>query len=384
MVWPPTGDVLDAMRHRGDPPADERVRRILDREGVGGVERIMHTLVVEELLPGEELQQLAHFDADHETDPATIRRGQRVFEEHGPEILWVLGCYSLPSAFASANGVEVLAQTNFLTQQTNRRLIETSQMVVDVLTEGGLNQGGRGTTTIEKVRLMHAAIRILVTRRTDQVWDADRLGVPINQEDLAGTLMTFSYLAVDGLKKLGIRLTREEREAYLATWFHIGRQMGLTPDLIPTDFRSAKQLTKAIQDRQIRPTATGREMLIPLLATLDSKSLPGVAAASMRRCLPRRVADGLGVPRQPLLDFFLLVGTWVIGVADRWLVRVKGRSGIYRRVGMLLVGELLLRQRGGSRPNFALPDSLDWYHAETRTARTFTTAAARLGARYED
>ena len=383
-MWPPTDQQLDALRFEGDPPADDRVAELLESEGVEGVGRVMATLVEEDLLSDDRVRRLATFETKPIEDPAMIKAGQRIFEEHGPEMLWILGCYSLPSAYAAANGVEVLAQTGFLTNQTNRRLVETSQMVVNVLTEGGLEPDGAGTITIEKVRLMHAAIRVLILKRTDQPWDEDRLGLPINQEDMAGTLMTFSVIVIDGLKRLGIRLTKAEREAYLATWILIGEMMGVASELIPADFAAAEELKDTIQARQIRPTATGRELLTPLLATLDNKSLPGVAAATMRRCLPRSVADGLGVPRQPLLDLFMIVGTWVIGVVDRWLVKVKLRSGLYRRISMLLIEELLLKDRGGTRPSFALPESLDWYDRDTRTARAFTTAAQKLGERYSE
>ena len=96
-----------------------------------------------------------------------IGRGQDLFQELGPEVLLILGCYSLPAAYAATKGARVLAQTGFLTEDTDRRLGETSQMVVDVMTTGGLEPGGTGVWAARKVRLMHAAIRHLVLARTD-------------------------------------------------------------------------------------------------------------------------------------------------------------------------------------------------------------------------
>ena len=66
---------------------------------------------------------------------------------------------------------------------------------------------------------MHAAVRHLAP--TSPAWRPDS-GLPVNQEDLAGTLMAFSWIALDGLDKLGYRLTDDERAAYLHSWLVVG------------------------------------------------------------------------------------------------------------------------------------------------------------------
>lgn len=378
MAWPPTDEKLNEMRTLGDPPADERVAEIFSNGGIEDIHAMMADLVeFDHIDLCQTDTHLTHFD--HQIAPSSeVIDGQRVFEAHGPEILWILGCYSLPSAYAAANGVEVLAQTEFLTRQTNRRLVETSQMVVDAMTEGSLAPGARGISTIEKVRLMHAAIRLLILNRPGHDWPTDQRGLPINQEDMAGTLMTFSYLAIDGLKHLGIRLNRADRESYVAAWAYVGRRMGVTEELIPKSFKEAKRLTRLIQSRQIDPSETSRAMLPPLLAVLDHKSIPGMAAATMRLCLPRSVANGLGVPRNWLMEIFLRVVTWILGIIDMVFGKFKKHSRLYRRISMGLIESLLLVDRGGQRPQFNLPESLDWYDPQTRSARVVHAAASRL------
>ena len=54
--------------------------------------------------------------------------------------------------------------------------------------------------------------------RTDPRWDSAALGVPINQEDLAGTLATFAWLPLEALHRLGVRIPDEDRDAYVAAW----------------------------------------------------------------------------------------------------------------------------------------------------------------------
>jgi len=56
----------------------------------------------------------------------------------------------------------VLFETGELYQRPNRRVFETLQMVVDVMSPGGLAAEGRGSLTALKVRLMHAAVRKLL------------------------------------------------------------------------------------------------------------------------------------------------------------------------------------------------------------------------------
>jgi hypothetical protein len=58
-------------------------------------------------------------------------------------------------------------------------------------------------------------------------------GQPINQEDLAYTLMTFSWVAVRGLRQLNLGLSREEEEAILHCWRVSGYHMGIDVELLP-------------------------------------------------------------------------------------------------------------------------------------------------------
>jgi hypothetical protein len=300
---------------------------------------------------------------------AAVAAGQAVFAEHGPEIILILGTYSLPAAYAAANGVKVLRQTDYLTNQPLRRLVETSQVVVDVMRPGGLRPDGEGVRAAEKIRLMHAAIRHLIVHRPDQSWDAERLGVPINQEDMAATLMTFCYIPVDGLRRLGVKLTPEEKESYLAAWREVGRIMGVAPELLPESFSHAEQLTRAIEDDQVLhgvwpddpAWADGKAMTGPLLGVLDSLTLPGIPSALMRMFLPADVADGLGVPRRLFSDRLVRVMARFFGMLDRLLEPLSRRSRLLRAASMSLLQGLIGWERGGEREPFRLPTTLRWY-----------------------
>src|SRR5262249_29518861 len=120
-------------------------------------------------------------------DATLIRRGQELFTRHGWMMSAGLFCSSLPQAYCAANGARVLPQTQAMTRKVRSRILETAQFLFDVCEEGD-----KGTYAAQRVRMVHALIRYFVISKGE--WDEAELGVPINQEDLAGTLMTFSVV----------------------------------------------------------------------------------------------------------------------------------------------------------------------------------------------
>ena len=110
---------------------------------------------------------------------------------------------SLPEAYAAARGARVLNLTGGMVDDLVRRVNETAQMIIDAMgTEGGIRPGESGYNDIRRVRLMHAAVRHLVLNdpSVQPPWDRT-VSVPLNQEDLLGTLMTFTQIVFGALSK---------------------------------------------------------------------------------------------------------------------------------------------------------------------------------------
>ena len=63
-------------------------------------------------------------------------------------------------------------------------------------------------------------------------WKTDTWGQPVNQEDLAYTLLTFAYLIPYGLERWGCRWTLAEKEAFLHLWKTAGYLLGVHPTLL--------------------------------------------------------------------------------------------------------------------------------------------------------
>ena len=177
-----TDALLDRMRKLGDPVADGPVAAVLERGGVDAVSAIMRTLVrvdqpVPEELPDEIQDYLVETVPLPEwADLRRIKRGQQLFETWGVQIAVCLFCASLPSSYAAANGVKVLYLTARLDTDARRRVMETGQFLIDALTVGGLDEHGKGRRPIQRVRLMHAAVRHLIKARNEQtpgMWHPD-------------------------------------------------------------------------------------------------------------------------------------------------------------------------------------------------------------------
>lgn len=329
---------------------DHRIAEPLQSEGVSVPQQLLNELAARCPLPAVE--------------SAEVQKGQVLFQNHGPEMLLALCCYSLPMAYGAANGAHVLHETGYLENRVTRRLVETTQMVVDVMKPGGLDPGGDGLRTAHEVRLMHASVRYLIAHG-DRNWDVDKLGQPINQEDLAGTLMTFSYVVLDGLSKMGIHIDSDAQESYLAAWRNIGRTMGLHEELLPRDMAEAQELTWFIHDRQMHGSEVGIDLTQALLKTMESH-VPGFAKdccpAMVRMFMEPHMADALKVPRHLLLDHATWLMNQVFGAVDSVLSLDPLGLRPYRWLSMLVIKAVTYMGRGHDRrANFELPSSLHEY-----------------------
>ena len=354
--------MLDRMRLVGDPPADAAIEATLAAGQQAAAQtfmadRMTNAAPVPSSLPSQLREFLEKNKVDAIANPARFAVAQNVFVDHGPEILATLGCYSLPSAYAARKGVQVLHRTAYLAKRPNRRLFRTMQMVVDVMEPGGLGPDGYGIRTIQKVRLIHAAIRYQLLHAK---WD-DSLGIPINQEDLAGTLLTFSYLPVDGLRKLGATIPGDAAEAYFETWCAVGRLLGVTPEMIPDELEAGAQLAGLICQRQFAPCDEGREMTRALIEMLERNSPPlleGLPVGLMRLFMKGEVADYLGIPNTELNKDLAGIAVHFGRFVDLDLEESQWQAMIFRHHILSLIEDMIKAEGGAERDFFRLPTQL--------------------------
>ena len=392
---PWTDAFLDDMRLEGDPPADVAIRAVIASGSLAAVNRLLRSLIRNDQPPPEELPAAvsAYLDSTAAlpswADAAKVRAGQQVFVKHGPLCLASLACASLPACYAQRNEALVLGTTQKLIEHEQRRILETGQFVIDVMQPGGLDPLGRGVRTAQKVRLMHAAIRHLLTtpppeedatapESLEQVllaanWDPAN-GLPICQEDLAFTLQTFGAVILSSLERFGAELTADEREAYIHAWSVTGALIGLRDELIPAGAAEAQQLFETVQRRQQGKTQDGCDLMRAVERFVEgalrdrgvggSIVAPRLTRMVIRELVPARTADLLEVA--PLAWWEQVTSYWifraldrVIDTTDRLSNRDKVRRFIRGRLGMLVVRRLSRLPRGWRRNVFQIPASLE-------------------------
>ena len=372
-----TDALLDRMRELGDPVADAPVAAVLERGDVDAVNAIMHTLVrtdqpVPDQLPDDIRAYLAEtLPLPEWADMRKIKRAQQLFETWGLQIAICLFCASLPSSYAAADGVKVLYLTARLDTDARRRVMETGQFLIDVLTVGGLDENGKGRRTIQRVRLMHAAVRHLIKARNEQqpgLWDPN-WGTPINQEDLAGTLLAFSYVVADPMRRLGVRVPAKDADAYLHLWNVIGHLLGVRDELLVRGISDAAALVDAIRRRQFRASPEGQDMTDALLNLLDEMTpfhrFDDTIPPLIRHLIGDETSDLLLVPKSDLVDDLgrlQRIAKWffvhVFGRSERDSPRYQLVSRMVRPFGHDLLHGLFRLERGGERAPFDIPKHL--------------------------
>jgi hypothetical protein len=227
-----TDDQLAAYRTVADTPADAIMQTVIAHDAQQQLNRFFATLAYNDSfatadLPApvrEFVEQASQLPAWYDAD--AVQRGEEVFTKYGLEICLILICKALPECYLCWRGAEVLFRTGRLMEQRGdlsrltRRIAETLQFVINVMAESGTTPHGKGIVTAQK-------IRIYISQNTALAWDEQRLGKPLNQEDLALTLTTFSASIVAGLEQLHIRLSDEERAGYMHAWRVVGHFMGV-------------------------------------------------------------------------------------------------------------------------------------------------------------
>lgn len=322
-----SAELLTRYRQQGDAPADAVITAVTEAGGPAGLRMLMGWLAdTSDFSTDKQPESVQAFFADYAQLPAwadsdRMKRAMAFFKKHAGPIGLTLGTYSLPYTYMGANGVQLLWLTERIKNDTARRLQETGEWVFGVnnpkewadrpvpLRRTGQCGSGGGVKAVArtlKIRLIHAGARWfgLQSGRWNRDW-----GFPVNQEDMAGTNLAFSYIVLRGLRKLGVTVTGQEEEDYLHHSNVIAYVNGVAEELLPANLREAYHLDRAIAQRQFAPSEAGTGLTRSLLnaiaavagpATNRPEAVRNLAAAQMRLFLGDVHADALGIPAVPV------------------------------------------------------------------------------------
>ena len=385
----PSAAQLDQLRQVGDPEADATVAWLYANDQIALANQLLSGLYWEGVAPPEAFPAplrdflLSASQLPAWADASLMERGQRLFMRHGLLALAGLLTASLPSCYLMTKAVRVLGVTQQLVFHPYQRVIATAQMVNDTMTPGGMAPGAEGLKAALRVRLLHASIRYLTLevaqkrahaeikaplfQAIQQFQWAPEDGTPINQEDAAYTLLTFSIAILEAMQKLGARVSREDQLAYLHLWNVIGAVMGLRRDLMAETPEQATALRDQMLARQIGRSAEG-VLLTRSLRYAIGKGVHSAALADLlvppftRLMIGDERAQLLDVPQptplgrilKTLIVASLHVGELLASLIG-WIPLTRRISGL---AGRWMVNHLAAMPASWDESLFALPDDL--------------------------
>ncbi|MEE2644993.1 MAG: oxygenase MpaB family protein [Myxococcota bacterium] len=264
----------------------------------------------------------------------TVRRS-------GPLGNWLLVNVALMGGYRYEGVIRPLIFTGRLTSSAPKRLADTTDFVQAILSRGGLQRGGRGFKAALQVRLLHAHIRLHLSRSPD--WYEARWGAPINQADMLSTLLLFSLSFLVTSRVMGLTFTEREAYSVIHLWRYVGYLMGIEEHLLPSTEEEARRTFYLVGKTQTLagPEAArlGRALHeVPLLYARTGTSRLGarlsmrLRAAISQLFLGDEALEHLGIPRTRL-KYLLMAMIPLVHVADRCRAGLPGLNLIFTGLG---------------------------------------------------
>jgi hypothetical protein len=299
-------------------------------------------------------------------DWTRFERATEVFLRPGLLGGMALGLCSLVHGYAAPAGNKPLAFSGRLKDQASRRLAETSKFVSAVTARDGLRPGALGWQLVLRVRLMHAKVRRLLLESGR--WSNEDYGHPINQHDMLATILLFSYVFVEAIRRLGVQVTPEEADDYQHLFRWVGELIGVEAELLPATHAEAARLASFIRLTQGPPDADSRALVAALLeAPLRAARTPkereraqrqvAVSTGLCRSLIGEELADALQLKR----DFNRHWATGVraaLRVLETLRVNVPPLNGLVHALGDDYWRRTVARGLGGVPARYDLPDQL--------------------------
>ncbi|MBX7110495.1 MAG: DUF2236 domain-containing protein [Dehalococcoidia bacterium] len=288
-------ELLDELRATGDAVADECVLAILG----GGREPAVVGELIAELNerfprhPAIDSYLVATGRLPDWTDVAAVGRGQALFERESAAVMTVLGFGALPESYCNAAVARELNRHSTLGVDPLRRVRRTAEFVRSVMSPGGLGDGADGRRAIQRVRLLHAALRLSGEPGTRP--ESPSGEARLNQEDLAATLLTLSWMTAIRLPRVGVQVDARTLYDYAHSWNVAGSLLGIDERLLPASADAAAELAEAIRRRRYQATPEGAALANALLDIDEVWAPAGDLRALVRQLLGHELAAMIAV-----------------------------------------------------------------------------------------
>lgn len=327
----------------GDPLADAVVGH-LDDVSPGQAIRVLNRVLNQgpESVSGPPpelaalMEQLNH--VPDWVDWREMRHASRRVLQNGLLTGLAFAAFALPHCYLATANMP-LAFTGRLYRETARRYVRTTRFVIESFMPDGLRREADGFRMAVMVRAFHARVRLEILG--SERWDSHRYGVPLNQTHMATNAVFFSLYVVEGLKRLGIRLTQRERDSVILTWRYVSYLLGVDDEIAFRSEAEARDLVDVAFSLEFEPDETSKKLYRSMIDAGPeymeirnerlARAFTGVVRPMSRYLLGDQLARRLGFsgPRHHLLCHSIKA---FIGLTERvpWLLpeRVRNYMGV--------------------------------------------------------
>ncbi|MGW5312565.1 oxygenase MpaB family protein [Nocardia thailandica] len=262
--WRELGEQLMA----GDEPMDRllewmaatglrETRPLFDRALAEGIDRVP-----------DAPEPLREFFARVEATPGwvdweLIDRGARAMRMAGADGMFLARDVSLLGGYMFSGFNKTLLRTGALEKGSNQRFAETMQWAMDAISPGGMRPGALGYRSTLRVRLIHSFVRRHVSALPD--WRGEDWGVPVNQTDMAATIVGSFIAPTAGGLGMGILPRPADAEAIAHFTRYVGWLLGVREEFLPVDFRDAIRLLAHTLAALSNPDESSKQLAVPMI-----------------------------------------------------------------------------------------------------------------------
>jgi hypothetical protein len=241
-----------------------------------------------------------------------------LFTQYGDEISAALLLAALPETYATAWGARVLLAHGDLVWQLPRRIRETALFLATVLSKDPDAKYGSSVADTDLaffkncagLRLFHQVLRTQLAPVKHSVNPPGREDdALLNQEDLLGTLLTFSVTTFRVMEQFGVHWSADEQNAYLFFWDVVGACLGIGTKAVSDKLDvSDPYRHKALRPSTVDAASAMLDQLharqwLPVQDELDSgRPFPWedlVPGRALAEALLRALSDAMPAMKQP-------------------------------------------------------------------------------------
>lgn len=368
---------LDLLSGHKDDLADATVARLIAENGVAQVGALFQQMSADDSqLPADAPGALRDFIEQTRELPQGIDTARLASRDallpFGPVSCLVMLASSLPQGYSAPRLARILTISGDLGSHPYKRLMGVLQLLINLGNHDAFVPGGLAVVTAQKMRLLHAGIRLMVPRyRPDY---QQQFGVPVNFEDQLATLMGFSYLVIDGLRRLGCVTRDKDAEDRYYRWQVFARLMGIHPpgaphdgSWIPEDVAAAARFYSSYTRRHFTRAAENPEgarlaqINLDLMVDLVPKRLRRLGHGTMPRVAMAELLEPAELARigmSPVAGHRFMKALFTVSIHLSYgLWRGLPRRLEYA-LGSLLYNSMVRQSRGGT-VEFVIPTSVD-------------------------